>query len=102
MPDRDPPSPSELWRRMDDMVKAHERIVQRLDILADKLEQRYIPRSEYELQIKELQKDIGAHDDYRKDQATFRRQVAGGALIGLILIVANIILTLSNVPGAAA
>lgn len=94
MPDE--PTLGELLRRLDDVTKANERTVNRLDELTRTLEDRYIPRREYEQRISDVEQDI-------KDQAAFRRQVAAGALVGLLLLVANVLVTLSRtIPGAGA
>lgn len=94
MPDREPPTAGELLRRLDDIARAHERTVNRLDDLAKTLEDRYVPRREFDLRVGEVEKDLTT-------QAGFRRQVAAGALVGLILLVANIIIVLTSAPGVA-
>lgn len=64
----------------------------RLDELARTLEDRYVPRREYEQRITEVEKDIAT-------QSAFRRQVGAGALVGLLLLVVNIIVAATRVPG---
>ncbi|MEO5664889.1 MAG: hypothetical protein ABIR39_16590, partial [Nocardioides sp.] len=82
------PTMYEVVRRLDDVSRD-------LRALTSTLEERYVPRREYELRVGELEKDAGA-------QGAFRRQVAAGALVGLVLIVAQIILTLARTPGVGA
>lgn len=79
------PTMSEVVRRLDDVSRD-------LRALTTTLEERYVPRREYELRIGELEKDA-------RESASFRRQVAGGALVGLLLLVAQIVLTLAKTPG---
>jgi hypothetical protein len=93
MPDREPPTAGELLRRLDDIASAHERTVARLDSLAQSLEDRYVPRREFDLRVGEVEKDLTS-------QAGFRRQVAAGFLVGLLLLVMSIVVALSRVPGA--
>ena len=81
------PTMHEVVRRLDDVSK-------RLDTVVTTLEDRYVPRREYELRVGELEKDA-------KDQGAFRRQVAGALLVGLVLLVAQIIITLARTPGVA-
>lgn len=95
MPDREPPTAGELLRRLDDIARAHERTVKRLDDLVSTLEDRYVPRREFDLRVGEVEKDL-------EGQAGFRRQVAAGFLVGLLLLVVSIVITLSRVPGAGA
>lgn len=82
------PTMYEIIRRLDDVSRD-------LRDLAGTLEERYVPRREYDLRVGELEGDARA-------QASFRRQVAAGALVGLVLIVAQIILTLARTPGVGA
>lgn len=81
------PTMYEIARRLDDVTK-------RLDSLTTTLEDRYVPRREYEQRVTEVEKDIAA-------QAAFRRQVAAGVLVGLALIVANIFVVILRLPGGA-
>jgi len=93
------PTMHEVVRRLDDVTR-------RLDTLVTSLEERYIPRREYELRVGELEKDIKDHADARKaqsaEQAAFRRQVAAGAILLLLGIVVQIIISLARTPGVAA
>lgn len=75
----------EVTRRLDDTAR-------RLDDMAKRMEENYVPRREYELRVGELEKD-------GENQASFRKQVAAGAIVGLILIVFNIIIAMTRVPG---
>lgn len=79
------PTMHEVVRRLDDVSRD-------LRALTNTLEERYVPRREYELRVGELEKDA-------RDQGAFRRQVAAGFLVGLLLIVATIVLTLARIPG---
>jgi hypothetical protein len=81
------PTMYEIARRLDDVTR-------RLDSLTTTLEDRYVPRREYEQRVTEVEKDIAA-------QAAFRRQVAAGVLVGLALIVANIFVLILRLPGGA-
>jgi hypothetical protein len=79
------PTMYEIARRLDDVTR-------RLDSLTTTLEDRYVPRREYEQRVGEVEKDISA-------QANFRRQVAAGVIVGLALLVANIFVIILRVPG---
>lgn len=81
------PSIFEVVRRLDEMTR-------RLEEMQRHLEDRYVPRREYELRVGEVEKDAAA-------QAAFRRQIAAGALVGLLLILANIIISLGRIPGVS-
>lgn len=81
------PSVYEIVRRLDDVTK-------RLDTLTTTLEDRYVPRREYELRVGELEKDA-------KDQAGFRRQIVAGALLLLLGTVINILISVGRITGAA-
>lgn len=79
------PTMYEVVRRLDDVSK-------RLDSVVTTLEDRYVPRREYELRVGELEKDA-------KDQSNFRRQITAGVLLLLLGIVANIVISLAGTPG---
>ena len=79
------PSMYEVVRRLDEVAK-------RLDDVVSTLEDRYVPRREYELRVSELEKDAKAQSD-------FKRQVIGAVLAGLVLMVANIVIVLTRLPG---
>lgn len=81
------PSMFEVVRRLDEVSR-------RLDSLTSTLEDRYIPRREYEQRVSEIEKDI-------TNQAAFRRQVLAGLLVGAGLLVFQIILVLTRIPGGA-
>jgi len=82
----------EVLRRVDEVAKAQERTVERLDAMAEKLEERYVPRREYEQRVRAIEQDI-------ESQAQWRRQVTGGILVGVLMLLANLIVTLSDLPG---
>lgn len=81
------PSMFEVVRRLDEVSR-------RLDSLTSTLEDRYIPRREYEQRVSEIEKDIS-------NQSAFRRQVLAGLLVGAGLLVFQIILVLTRIPGGA-
>lgn len=95
------PTTGEILRRLDEQARSTERVVQRLDILTEKLEERYLPRGEYEIQrraddarMTEVEKDI-------ETQAAFRRQIGAGAMVGLLLLIAQTVVTVLLVGGGA-
>lgn len=95
------PTTGEILRRLDDQARATERVVMRLDQLAEKLEERYLPRGEYaearmaaDQRIKEIEKDI-------ETQAAFRRQVGAGFLVGALLLIMNVVVALTVLRGGA-
>ncbi|HXH77328.1 hypothetical protein [Nocardioides sp.] len=79
------PSMFEVIRRLDEVTR-------RLDTLTTTLEDRYVPRREYELRVGELEKDA-------KGQETFRRQVFGSLIVGAVLLLAQIVISLAGTPG---
>lgn len=81
------PTMHEVVRRLDDVSRD-------LRALTGTLEERYVPRREYELRVGELEKDAAT-------QGNFKRQVIAGVMVGLALIVANILLVLVRMPGGA-
>lgn len=81
------PTMFEIARRLDDVSRD-------LRALTTTLEERYVPRREYELRVGELEKDATS-------RAGFQRQVTAGALLLLLGIVANIIISIGRLPGAA-
>lgn len=88
----DAPSSGEVLRRLDDVARANERTVLRLDELTRTLSDLYIPRREYDLRVGELEKDAAT-------QAAFRRQVAAGFLVGALIMVLTIALSLVGIGG---
>lgn len=80
------PTMFEVARRLDEVAR-------RLDMLATTLEDRYVPRREYEQRVGELEKDAAS-------RVGFQRQVTAGALLLLLGIVANIIISIGRLPGA--
>ncbi len=80
------PTTYEIVRRLDDVSRD-------LRALTATLEERYVPRREYELRVGELEKDATA-------QGNFRRQISAGALLLLLGTVANIFISVSRLPGA--
>lgn len=80
------PTMYEIVRRLDDVSRD-------LRALTATLEERYVPRREYELRVGELEKDSAARQ-------SFQRQVMAGALLLLLGMVANIIISIGRIPGA--
>ena len=78
-----------------EVARRHDNVTRRLDDVVRTLEDRYVPRREFELRVGEVEKDLQA-------QASFRRQVAAGFVVGLLLLVANIVIALIRVPGVGA
>lgn len=93
------PTTHEIVRRLDDVTK-------RLDSVVTTLEERYVPRREYELRLQAVEADIKEQAEARKteraEQAAFRRQVAAGAILLLLGIVVQIIISLARTPGVSA
>lgn len=84
-----------ILARIEALTKAQENTAAQLAALVSTLEDRYVPRREFELRVGEVEKDVNA-------QTSFRRQVAAGALVGVIVLIANLVVTLTRIPGAGA
>lgn len=97
----DDPTPRELLIQLQNLTGQVTALVDRVNELTRTLGVTHVPRGEYE----EARKgDRRRMDDLEKDietQAAFRRQVAAGALVGLLLLVANIVIALGRIPGGA-
>lgn len=85
------PTPRELMIELRAAVSQINTLAIRLDEITKTMATSYIPRGEYtahreadDRRMGEIEKDISG-------QAAFRRQVAAGVLIGLLLLVADII-----------
>lgn len=92
MTDADPSLP--------EVMREVQRLVKQVESLVEEVRKDYVRKEFYNEarradreRIAEVEKDIDA-------QASFRRQVAAGALIGLLLLLANIVATLARIPGA--
>lgn len=79
------PTMFEVVRRLDDVSRD-------LRALTTTLEERYVPRREYELRVGELEKDA-------RGLETFRRQVFGSLIVGALLMLAQIVISVSKTPG---
>lgn len=84
-----------IIHRLDDVTKRLDEVARRMDERDRVLADQYVPRREYELRVGELEKD-------NANQAAFKRQVAAGALVGLVLLVLNIVVVATRIPGAGA
>jgi hypothetical protein len=89
-----PPDVGLLLWRLEQLTTAQERTAERLDDLAKSLEERYVGRREFDLRVGVIEADD-------REAAGWRRQVTAGALLLLIGLIANIILSLSRVPGVS-
>jgi hypothetical protein len=85
------PTPRELLIELRAAVKQVEVLAARLDSLTDTLAKTYVPRGEYEEARKGDDRRMSETEKDVENQAAFRRQVAAGALVGLLLLVADII-----------
>lgn len=90
------PTMFEVVRRLDDVSRD-------LRALTSTLEERYVPRREYELRVGELARDAEEQSSFRKqvaqDQGAFRRQVFGSLIVGAVLLLAQIVISLAGTPG---
>lgn len=84
----------ELLRRLDEITRRLDEVSRRQEDAQRTLEDRYVPRREFDLRVGEVEKDIA-------NQAAFRRQITAGALVGLLLLVANIIVSVTRIPGVS-
>lgn len=100
MPDSGP-TMFDILRRLDDQAKATERVVERVELLAGKLEERYMPRGEYNEARKADAQRISELEKDGESQASFRRQVVAGFLVGAALIISNIVVALTGLRGGS-
>lgn len=75
-----------------EVVRRLDEVARRLEDVQRHLEERYVPRREYEDKINGITKDLD-------DQDSFRRQVLGGLIVGMVLLLAQIVISLSRTPG---
>lgn len=93
------PTTRELLIQLQAAVNQIDTLARRLDTLTQTLATTYVPRGEYEEARKGSERRL---DDIEKDldnHAGFRRQVAAGATVGLILIVVTALLAVAKFPG---
>jgi hypothetical protein len=82
----DDPSMAELVRRIEEVVRTQER-------LSFTLESSYVRKEVYEARHEALRRE------YDEVNLAFRRQILAGVIVGIVLIVAQIIVVLSRIPG---
>jgi hypothetical protein len=88
----DEPTIRELLIRLEGVTRSNESTIGRLDELVRSLEDKYVPRREFNLRVGELEKDNDKHSD-------FRRQVAAGFIVGFLLLLATVAATVARFPG---
>lgn len=94
------PTPRELLIQLQNLAAQVAALVGRVDDLTRTLSDTYVPRGEYDearkgddRRMSEIEKDI-------ETQAGFRRSITGGALLLLLGLIANLVVTLARIPGA--
>ena len=91
------PSAAEVMREVQRLVKQVEALVQ--EVRSD-----YVRKEVYDARHEAVRSRVGdlerEADEREKARQGFQRQVMAGALVGLILLAANVIVTLARVPGA--
>lgn len=101
----DEPSGAELVRRIEEVVRAVERLSSNLEssyLRKDVYDARHTSlRREIDQQILEVRGDVSDLQEAQKEQARFRRQVLAAVLAGLVLMVVQIVVVLAKVPGGA-
>lgn len=97
------PSIPELVRRLDDITRVIERVTSTLEssyLRKDVYDARHTAlRREVEQKFTEVEGDVDDLRQLAREQAAFRRQILAGAIVGLILMVAQIFLVLTRIPG---
>lgn len=99
------PSPLELLRRIEELTRSLERVTNTLEssyVRKDVYEARHDAlRREIRQEQAEIRGDVSELQDAQKAQVAFRRQVLAGVLVGLVLILAQIVLVLTRIPGGS-
>lgn len=85
------PTPRELLIRLEAAVAQNNILTARLDALTSTLASTYVPRGEYTAHREADDRRMGEVEKDISSQSAFRRQVAAGVLIGLLLLIADII-----------
>ena len=85
------PTTRELMIELRAAVSQINALAARLDALTSTLAATYVPRGEYTAHREADDRRMGEVEKDISSQAAFRRQVAAGVLIGLLLLVADII-----------
>lgn len=91
------PTPRELMIELRGAVDQINKLTARLDALTQTLASTYVPRGEYVAHREADDRRMGEIEKDMSGQAAFRRQVAAGVLIGLLLLVADIITRVQGV-----
>jgi hypothetical protein len=98
------PTNAEVMRRLEEVTRTVERLASTLEtayVRKDVYDARHEAlRRETDQRFKELEDDLSAIRKEAEAQKSFRRQVGGGVLVGLLLLVAQIILVITQIPGA--
>lgn len=94
------PTPRELLLQLQATARELDALGRRLDVLADNLGKSYVPRGEYEEARKGDDRRFGEVERDIENQAGFRRQVAASLIVGVLLIVAQTVVTLAVITGA--
>lgn len=101
----DDPTPRELLIELRSAVKQIEALGVRLDSMTTSLERNYVPRGEYDAKysaaIARLDTVEREADERERDRRGFQRQVMAGALVGGLMLLANIVVGLIRIPGVA-
>lgn len=92
------PTLGEVMRQVRDLVQQVRDLVQ--EVRSD-----YVRKDLYDARhagltrrVDDLEREA---DERERDRKSFQRQVAAGVIIGLILMVANIVIVLTQLPGGA-
>lgn len=89
-----------------EMMREFQRLIKVVEGLVQELRQEYVRKENYkvasEAVVHRLETVEREADEREKARQGFQRQVMAGALVGLLLLLANIVVSLAKVPGAGA
>lgn len=85
------PTASEIMRRLDDLIKAQERLTSRLEKLVEDIADDYVAKGEYLADRRTDGLRFSQIDERQKGQDALKRQVVGGFAVGFLLILVNAI-----------
>ena len=97
----DEPSVGEIIRRLDDVSRRLDDTSKRVDAQSERMEARYVPRGEYDAHRESDKKRLDDVEDDLEKAGAFRRQVAAGVLIGVIVFIAQAAITITVLRGGA-
>ena len=83
------PSPGEIMRRLDDLIKAQERLTTRLEKLVEDIADDYVSKGEYLADHRTADLRFAQIERRQEGADALKRQVIGGFAVGFLLILIN-------------